>query len=239
MAREARANATFSTWRYEALWDNVVSTPDFLRSHMVLRLPVRPRKTAAGHVLPFIHPSIPPARPRIGPAWRQQAFPLVVGLPVKVLCSAALSVLRRVRGGSTHRGLAWLLQRSAFWAMTRVQDEGAGDREQLPVVFPTELLAQPVDAGIVEPVFVLHAMGLRTRASSQGHEPGGAPYVLLESGCEFPPSLLESLAEQGVAYDIRRFQNGRQGIYPSMRQPSAALAEGLRVWARQQGALLH
>ena len=170
--------------------------------HWVIPIPREPSLSRCGHAMPFLHPKLKNARPARWPVSHFFSFVLEVTIitPLLLLAEAALVCLNRGRITPDTAGVSEFLQRVSFWAATCYRSwDCEYDSIKAPIVFPGEVKALPVDAGMVEPILALYALGLPANNSSEGYgvTPAG---ICLKEGFEFPQSLFDALDEAGTRY---------------------------------------
>jgi hypothetical protein len=200
----------------------------------VIPIPRKPSLSPCGHALPFLHPKLKNAKPARWPVSHFFSFVIEVTIitPLGLLTEVALICLNRGRITPNTAGISGLLQRVSFWAATCYRGWYCEyDSIKAPIVFPGEVKALPVDAGMVEPVLALYALGLPVTRCYEGYgvTPGG---VCLKEGFEFPQSLFDALDEAGtryvqIGYDDQRW---RELVAWSTDSDFTAV---LRRWARK------
>lgn len=201
-----------------------------------LKVLTKPSTSRAGHPVPYLLPGAPVARP---PRWPHSPilwllYTLGVLLPLALASHGALGLADKYRL-SFPQWLSYRLKRLAYWSVTRYQDEWSSDPVQVALMFCDEPYPHPIDAGMVEIVMVLNAMGVGTYYCCEGHKGGfGVAYLGLKAGQLFPHSLLEALDSQGVSYELEiRPREGGQTLY-ARNDTQLAFSQALREWAREQ-----
>lgn len=190
------------------------------------------------HDVPFLNVALGVARPSAWPysawLWRLAAVGLL--LPGFLICYGLLT-LWHIRREVTTTGVAAYLQQAAFFLTTLFEEEGYPGAEQVGVMFPDQVVAWPVDVGIVEAVILLNAAGATTAASCAGH--GGIPYVELAEHRSFPASLLEALAAKKVPFLLQPEAEDRGPVLTVRAlEDSASFLQCLMDWACEQAPLL-
>lgn len=203
------------------------------------RLTVRtkPSTSKAGHPVPYLLSGAPVARPLKWPhspaLWLLYALGGVLPL---ALASHGVLVLANKYRLSLPQWLAYRLKRLAYWSVTRYRAEGSEDPVQVALMFDEEPYPSPIDAGMVEPVIVLNAMGIGTSFCCEGHQGGfGDAYLRLRAGRQFPGSLLDALASRDVSYRLdAQLPDRGEVLYAKDGDTQLAFSQALREWAREQ-----
>ena len=196
-----------------------------------------------GYPVPYLHPHLKVARPRPFPhsknRWALYWVP-IIGTMLASKCALKLLNGRRPVKVS---GLSKLLQKVNFHQLTQYHDYQKSfvrvlrqASEQVGVMFPGELFADPIDIGIVETVIVLNAMGIRTTSCCEGHGGSGClAYIAIAATHDFPASLIKTLDESRVAYHVSKSMGSTtQGIYSDSVAGNKAFCSALRSWAHRQ-----
>lgn len=219
--------------------------PAFTRRHsndlpaFACALPTAPLISLDGrHDVPYLNAALGVARPSAWPysAWLWRLVAVGLLLPGFLICYGLLT-LWHVRREVTITGIAGYLQQAAFFLTTLFEEESYPGAEQVGVMFPDQVVAWPVDVGIVEAVILLNAAGATTVASCAGH--GGRPYVELAEHREFPASLLEALAARQVPFLLQPEAEDRGPVLTVRTlEDSAGFLQCLMDWACEQAPLL-
>jgi hypothetical protein len=172
----------------------------------VIPIPLKPSFSVQANPLPFLHPTLKIARPPHWPVPGILPFitDLTINASLELLAELVLARLNRFRLFPDTAGICAVLQRVAFWAATRYRRweldwDWEYDSIKAPVVFPGEATAMPLDAGLVEPVLVLYALGVQVSSCYDGYGVTLAG-IRLKAGFEIPRSLLDALDEAGTGY---------------------------------------